>query len=165
MTDETFEGLCAYWQPRVYNFIFARLKDSDAADDVTAQTFLKAYDNLSRYDETRAAFSTWLFTIALNELRMYVRQAWRRHEQTWEEFFEPKTEETPEAAFLRMEKQEELLLALDKLTERERRVIELRYWSDMPYRDIADMLDITTSNVGVIINRALTKLRKILVKA
>ncbi len=161
-SEKTFEELYAYYQPRIYSFVFARIKNADDADDVTAQTFLKAYEHRAEYDESRGAFSTWLFSIALNEIKMYFRRAYRRREQTWGEFFESSNEEAPESALLRAEGWCDLLMALEKLTERERQLIELRYWSDMTYREIADFTGLTVTNVGVTLKRAMEKLKKIL---
>ena len=155
-SEKTFDELYSYYQPRIYNFVFARLKN---ADDITAQTFLKAYEHRAEYDESRGAFSTWLFSIALNEIKMYWRRAFRRREQTWGEFFESGTEESPEAALLRVEGWRDLLTALEKLTERERQMIELRYWSDMTYREIAEFTGLTVTNVGVTLKRAMEKLK------
>ena len=55
-----------------------------------------------------------------------------------------------------------LLMALDKLSERERRIIELRYWGEQDTRTIAQLLSMTDSNVRVTLHRALGKLKKIL---
>ena len=55
--EAAFEELYEYFFPRVYNFIFARLKNVADADDVTSITFMKMNENLESYDSTKAAFS------------------------------------------------------------------------------------------------------------
>ena len=56
----------------------------------------------------------------------------------------------------------ELLMALGKLSEREQRIIELKFWGEMSNKEIAETLDVSAANVGVILFRAMGSLRKIL---
>ena len=165
MTDEeAFEELYEYFFPRVYNFIFARLKNSADADDVTSVTFIKMNENLNRYDATKASFSTWLFKIANNALIDHTRRRESSNETEWDEFFDPAAPDyqQPEAQALTQETNRGLLMALDKLNERERRIVELRYWGEEDTRTIAEILDMTESNVRVTLHRALGKLKKFL---
>ena len=87
--EEAFEELYEYFFPRVYNFIYARLKNASDADDVTSTTFLKMNENLEYYDPAKAAFSTWLFRIANNALIDQTRRHEKNQETEWEEFFDP----------------------------------------------------------------------------
>lgn len=162
--EEAFEELYEYFFPRVYNFIYARLKNSADADDVTSVTFIKMNENLNNYDSTKAAFSTWLFRIANNALIDHTRRRENSNETDWDEFFDPAAPEyqEPEARILTEETNRGLLKALDKLNERERRIIELRYWGDLDTRAIAEVLNMTESNVRVTLHRTLGKLKKIL---
>ena len=162
--EEAFEELYEYFFPRVYNFIYARLKNSADADDVVSITFLKMNENLESYDPTKAAFSTWLFRIASNAIIDQTRHASHNQETEWEEFFDPSApeHEEPESRMMSSETSRELLLALDKLNERERRIIELKFWGDMDTRAIAEIVNMTEGNVRVTLHRALGKLKNIL---
>ena len=148
-TDEdAFEELYEHFFPRVYNFIFARLKNSADADDVTSITFMKMNENLERYNPAVAAFSTWLFRIASNAIIDHTRRADKSNETEWDEFFDPAAPE--------------YFAALDKLNERERRIVELKYFSDMDTRAIAELMSMTEGNVRTTLSRTLAKLKKIL---
>ena len=162
--EEAFEELYEYFFPRVYNFIFARLKNVADADDVTSVTFMKMNENLDSYDPGKAAFSTWLFRIASNAIIDHTRRASNSQESEWEEFFEPAAPATqePERQMIDNETSRELLKALDKLNERERRIIELRYWGEQNTRTIAEILSMSESNVRVTLHRTLGKLKNIL---
>ena len=162
--EEAFEELYEHFFPRVYNFIYARLKNSADADDVTSTTFLKMNENLESYDPNRAAFSTWLFRIATNSIIDHTRHIEKNQETEWEEFFDPAApeHEEPERQMITAETSRGLLAALDKLSERERRIIELRYWGEQDTKTIAELLSMTDSNVRVTLHRALGKLKNIL---
>ena len=162
--EEAFEELYEHFFPRVYNFIYARLKNSADADDVTSITFMKMNENLESYDPTRAAFSTWLFRIASNSIIDHTRRRDKSEETEWEEFFNPAApdHEEPERQIIASETSRGLLQALDKLSERERRIIELRYWGEQDTRTIAEILSMSESNVRVTLHRTLGKLKNIL---
>ena len=162
--ESAFEELYEYFFPRVYNFIYARLKNSADADDVTSITFMKMNENLERYDPTKAAFSTWLFRIATNSIIDHTRRRDKSQETEWEEFFDPAAPEyqEPETQTLTQENNRELLTALDRLNDRERRIIELRFWGDLNTRSIADVLSMTEGNVRFTLYRALGKMKKFL---
>lgn len=162
--EEAFEELYEHFFPRVYNFVYARLKNSADADDVTSITFMKMNENLESYDPTRAAFSTWLFRIANNSIIDHTRRRDKSEETEWEEFFDPAAPdyEEPERQIIASETSRGLLQVLDKLSERERRIIELRYWGEQDTRTIAELLSMSESNVRVTLHRTLGKLKNIL---
>ena len=162
--EDAFEELYEHFFPRVYNFIYARLKNSTDADDVTSITFMKMNENLNRYDPTKAAFSTWLFRIANNAIIDHTRRGEKDNETEWDEFFDPAAPEytEPEAQILQSEGNQELLTALGKLPERERRIVELKFFSELDTKTIASILEISESNVRVTLHRTLAKLKKLL---
>ena len=162
--EEAFEELYEYFFPRVYNFIFARLKNVADADDVTSITFMKMNENLESYDPTKAAFSTWLFRIASNALIDHTRRHENKNETEWDDLLDPAApeREEPESVMMSGETSRELLAALSKLNERERRIVELKFWGDMDTREIAEILSMTEGNVRVTLHRTLGKLKNIL---
>ena len=162
--EEAFEELYEYFFPRVYNFIFARLKNVADADDVTSITFMKMNENLDSYDPTKAAFSTWLFRIANNALIDHTRRHDKKNETEWDDLLDPAApdREEPEAVIMTGETNRELLAALDKLNERERRIVELKFWGDLDTRAIAEIISMTEGNVRVTLHRALAKMKNIL---
>lgn len=165
--EEAFEELYEYFFPRVYNFIYARVKNSADADDITSITFMKMNENLERYNPTQAAFSTWLFRIATNSIIDHTRRVENNQETEWEDFFDPAAPEyqEPEAQVLEKENNRELFAALDKLSERERRIVELKFFSDMDTRSIAEILMMSEANVRTTLHRTLAKLKKFLTQA
>lgn len=161
--DEAFAELYEKYFPPVYGMIFARLKDVTAADDVVSEIFMKVALNLDSHDK-KYAFSTWLFTIARNTLADYYRRQIRRFEESWDAFLEREApiSEQPEEKLLSSERTEKLLRAMSKLDERQRRIIELKYWSELSNVEIAEILGLSASNVGFIHYQAMKRLRAML---
>lgn len=166
VTDEAaFDELYEHFFPIIYNLIYVRVKNSATADDIVSDTFLKAFKSLSSFDSQRASFSTWLSRIAMRTLTDYYR--WQSHRQgnvEWDDVLSPAApeKEEPEQQYLVSEGRKDLLLALGKLGEREQRIVEMKFWGDMSNKEIAETLDLTPSNVGVILHRAIGELKKIL---
>ena len=166
VTDEAaFDELYDHFFPIIYNVIYVRVKNADVADDIVSDTFFKVNKNLHTFDSRKASFSTWISRIAIRTLTDYYR--WRSHREgnvEWEDVYSPAAPEndTPESKVLNDENRKELLLALDKLDEREKRIVELKFWGDLSNKEIADTLELTQSNVGVILHRAMGKLKNIL---
>ena len=162
--EAAFDELYDHFFPLIYNVIYARVKNSAIADDVVSDTFLKLTQSLASFDPERASFSTWLSRIAMRTLTDYYR--WQSHRQNveWDDIFSPAIDEkdSPEGRYLAIEGKSELLLALDKLSEREQHLIQLKFWGDMSNKEIAEAMDMTPSNVGVVLHRAMGQLRKIL---
>lgn len=163
---ESFAELYQHFFPRVYKFLLSKTANSDVSDEIVSQTFLKVYENLSKYDAKKAAFSTWIYQIALNELKMFWRSKKYRGdvEEELDESFDavaPEFEE-PEQKILQAETQEKIRAALEKLPERERKIIEMTYWLNYPPRKIAEVLDLTPNHVSVLLKRAKNNLKKFL---
>ena len=160
-SDEAFIRLYRIFYPRVYGFVFARVKNSSTADDVTSEVFLKAMLHLESY-RGESSFSTWITSIAIQEVSRYFYRQGRMKELTWEEFFdvEDSPQNRPEAVLLHEESRRELLKALDDLSERERLLVEMKYFAGLTQKEIAGQMDMTQSNVGVVLHRAMEKIRK-----
>ena len=162
--EASFDELYDHFFPIIYNVIYVRVKNSALADDIVSDTFMKMTQNLASFDPERASFATWLSRIAMRTLTDFYR--WQSHRQNveWDDVFSPAVDEKerPEGHLLEKEGKSELLLALGKLSEREQRIIELKFWGEMSNKDIAEALDMTPSNVGVVVHRAMGQLKKIL---
>lgn len=163
--DTAFIELYEKFFPLVYGMIFSRLKNVSAADDVVSEVFMKMSLNLHTYND-RYNFSTWLFTIATNTLINHFRKENRRREVSWDEFFEhaAPSSEQPEEKLLADERTANLLRAVDSLPERQRQIIALKYWAELSNVNIADILNISASNVGFIHFQAIKKLRELIDK-
>lgn len=145
---------------RVYNYVRYRISSPARADDITAQIFERALANLKRYDSKRAPFEAWLFAIARNAVNDALRQQQRRKLLSLDVVENrPSSDPTPEQALMKKELRHKVLQAVGKLDERERDLIALKFASGLTNRRIAELTGLTKSNVGVILYRAMKRLR------
>ena len=143
--------------PKIYNFFRYRVGDGPIAEDLTALTFEKAWRARHRYRRDRAAFSTWLFTIARNVATDHFRQ--RREFMSLEEAAENSDPRTPEDAVLRDSDFKRLTELLAAIPDRERELLSLKYAAELNNRTIASITGLSESNVGTILYRTLRNLR------
>jgi len=142
--------------PRVYNYFRYRLGDDPEVEDLTAATFERAWRHRDRYRQDRAAFSTWLFTIAGNLLIDYYRQ--RRPSTPMDDIVLPDGNPAVEEQVQTRQDFAHLHRLLAGLAEREQELIALKYGADLTNREIARLTGLSEANVGTILYRVARKL-------
>ncbi|HPL98324.1 MAG TPA: sigma-70 family RNA polymerase sigma factor [Bacillota bacterium] len=148
---------------RIYNYVHYRVNDFHEADDLTSQIFSKLFTKLRYYMPEKAPLSVWIFSIARNSVTDYYRS---RNRKTY--VFLEETAELSDLRFniddavMSRELRQHLYKALASLSEREQEIIALKFWSGCTNRDIAKLIGISESNTGVILFRAMGRLRQIL---
>ena len=165
VTDEAaFVELYNEFFPVVYKFLLSKCRNVEMADEAISRTFLNMYAHLAEYDERRGAFSTWLFRIAVNELRMIFRGQRSSLDKSWDEGFYPLApeKESPETRIVKREQEKELHGALQKLSEREQKILTMTYWLDMSAEEIAKEFGMTAEAVWASLSRSRKTLKKYL---
>ncbi len=157
VTEASFEDFYHLELPRIYNFFRYRVGDGPIAEDLTAETFEKAWRKRHRYRRDLASFSTWLFTIARRVAIDHYRQ--RRPNISLESISEVATDETLEDLTQKRSDFNRLSVLLSQLEDRDRELVALRYGAGLTNRAIAGLTGLTESNVGVILHRTLKRLR------
>jgi RNA polymerase sigma-70 factor (ECF subfamily) len=158
-----FEEIYNCYFSRIYNYVHYRVSNFNDADDLVSQIFEKLFIRFKCYCPEKAAFSVWLFTIARNTIIDYYRSKSRMNFTSIETAFElADSESDPSDAAVLNEIQQKLLKALATLSKREQDIIALKFWSGFSNRDIAKLVNISESNTGIILFRAMRRLRIIL---
>jgi RNA polymerase sigma-70 factor, ECF subfamily len=117
--------------------------------------------NFKSYKSEKASFSTWIFTIARNTLTDHFRRAHNQNTLPLDDPIPvvPDGGDSPEAELDRAEDLKILNACLAELSPTEREIISLKFGAEMTNRQIAKTLAISESNVGIIVFRAIRKLR------
>lgn len=161
------EALCRAWYEEhgraVYSYLRFHLSSADAAEDVTSETFLKAFQAAHRFDPALGTSRTWVFRIAQNALRDHLRRGRvRRHVPITNMRDLASAAPSPEERLLWEEEVAQLLSAVAELPERDREVVSLRYGSGLETAQVAEVLGIREAAVRTRLWRALARLRDLL---
>lgn len=154
-----FAALYDHYFPRIFTYIRYRVGSDAEADDLTAYVFERALTKITAFDPQRAPFGAWLFGIARNAVGNHRRSLWRflKLDALRQK---PASAPAPEDASIDREEQDRLLAAVAHLSDRERDLIALKYGAALNNRQIAEITALTESNVGVILHRAINRLRQ-----
>jgi RNA polymerase sigma-70 factor (ECF subfamily) len=145
----------------LYSFIAFRVRNREAAEDITSQVFEKALAAWDGYDPGRSSHGTWLFTIARNCLSDHFRRLGRRgRTDLLDERSAASSLGNPESELFAGERQRQLAAALSALDERGQELVALKFGAGLSNREIAALMDISESNAGTILYRSLAKLKK-----
>jgi RNA polymerase sigma-70 factor (ECF subfamily) len=145
--------------PRIYNYVRYRCGDADLADDLTAEVFERALTRFESYNPELGPFHAWILAIAHNLVCNHFRAERLRHFLPWEWFADRAAPgPIPEEQVIREERQHALHAALERLSDRERELVALKFSGGLTNTEIACLMGLSVSNVGVILCRALRRL-------
>lgn len=167
--QDAFAELVYSFQDAVFNLCYRMLGERTEAEDATQEAFIRAYNNLHRYDIGRS-FKTWLLSIASNHCIDRLRKR-RMHFLSLDEPLPSNMQlalsseqVSPEQHAVRNERSEYIQELLDELAPDDRAGIVLKYWYDYSYAEIASVLDTTESAVKSRLFRARRALAELLAK-
>jgi RNA polymerase sigma factor (sigma-70 family) len=140
----------------VGSYVLARVGNADVAETITSNVFLIV---VRRIEQCRASPAAWLWSIVRSELARYFRSR-RPTVAIDESFIDPSAQ--PAEAAESSEMQSRTRVALARLSDEQQGIIYLKFYLDMPNGEIATALGISASNVGVIVHRAVKRLRELM---
>lgn len=164
---EAFGLLYERYYPSIFLFIERRLGEHDLAADLTSQVFLKAMLKLGDYRFKGLPFSAWLFRVATNQVNEHYRKTRKQRVVSLDD---SNYERLLSDAALGNEggglpdPAEVLNYLLNSLNEEEVQLLELRFFEERPFKEVAFILGITENNAKVRAYRIIEKLKKIVAK-
>ncbi len=159
-SDEAFTNLVETYQKPVYNLCYRMVGEPEEAEDAAQETFLRAYQNLHRYDPSRS-FGTWIFSIAAHycidrlRKRKFAVFSMDAENEDGSSFELPDPDSPhPEAESVTKEERDHLHLMLKDLDATDRAAVIMRYWYDYSEVEIAQSLKLTVSAVKSRLHRS-----------
>ena len=157
---EKFAPLYEKYHEQIFRYIYQRMDDKELAFDVTSQVFLKAMNNLHKYEYRGVPFGSWLYRIAKSELYQAFRDRSSKrainietvHLATFMDVLEDEENEI---------NKKRLLSSIAELKEADVHLIEMRFFEQRPYKEMGEILGITENNAKVKTFRALEKLKQL----
>lgn len=168
--QKAYADLMLRYKDSIYFMALKMVNNRDDAMDLTIETFGKAFENIEKY-KPDFAFSTWLFRIATNNCIDFIRKkrlnvvsihAMEDNDGD-ERVFEIRSDVlNPEETSIKKQQKETLQLIVDKLPNRYKILINLRYFEEMSYEEISVQLDLPLGTVKAQLFRARDLLANIL---
>jgi RNA polymerase sigma-70 factor, ECF subfamily len=155
---EAFSGLFAQYKNLVYKTAYLMLGNKEEAEDALQEVFVLVHRSLFRFDACKGAFSTWLHSITCNYC---LNQHRKRHAALLS------LEDIPvvfASKFPGEQLAEKQIIdqAIFRLSDRQKAVVILRYYWDLPYAEISEILDVPLGTVKSRLDLAFKTLRKVL---
>lgn len=154
---EAFTELVRRYQDRIFGLVMRMTSNRDAALDLTQETFLAAWQNLPGFRQ-ESSFSTWLFQIALNKTKNYLKRA-SRESALPEDFDRESTVDNPEDTLAAKARQERLGHAIEQLPPVQQVVFHLRFYDHLPFDEIARIQKTSVSAAKTSFAEAVRKLK------
>ena len=152
---DAFGRLYDAYIKKIYAFIYYKTLDQETAEDISSLVFMKAWKNINQFKQ--GSFAAWLYTIARHAVTDHYRRQTKTVdiEDCWDLADDTDLiNETDKAMRLA-----DIKKALAKLKSREREIIIMRLWLDLPFQEIAQRLEQKEGAVKMAFSRALSRLK------
>ncbi|MDP2873710.1 MAG: sigma-70 family RNA polymerase sigma factor [bacterium] len=155
-----FAKIYEHYHPHLLRYFKNKVSHEEIAEDLTATVFTKAFESRSNYRWEGVPLSAWLYRIAHNLLVDHYRLA--KRSQTVDIADAPPisdTKPTPEDEFQQWEREQSLKELVQRLPQREKNIILLKFFEGYTNRAIAKMTGLSETNVGTIVYRVVKQMR------
>lgn len=156
-----FSAIYEHYQPHLFRFVSAKVNSKEIAEDLTSQTFEKALKNIHSFQWEGNSLSSWLYQIAKRLIIDYYR-ATARHSAVVTDAVDITTTSDNSSLEHQVESevnQDLLQKLIEKLPEKERKVMYLKFYNGYTNKLIAEITELSETNVGTIIYRAVQRLK------
>ena len=161
--EQAFAKLMQRYKRPVYHMILKMVRNVDDAEDLTIESFGKAFKSLHKFKKDYT-FSTWLFRIATNNTIDYIRKKKLNTLSLNNSFTDDYGEgismdvedenPTPEGEAIKAQKEELVQIFVDKLPPKYQKLVRLRYFHELSYEEIAEELEAPLGTVKAQLHRA-----------
>ncbi|MBX4187419.1 MAG: RNA polymerase sigma factor [Candidatus Doudnabacteria bacterium] len=155
---QNFDTIYDQYLPKIYQYVFYRLRHKQIAEDVTSQIFLKAVQHLGSFKQGQAPFGAWLYRIARNAVIDSVRR-----QKPVSDLETAMGVSSPDNVMRQIDAKVSLQAAqkqMQKLPDLQREVLTLRVWDELSHREIANILEISEDSSKVALSRAIANLKQ-----
>lgn len=155
---EAFGEIYNFFLSRIYRFVYYLVYDEAQAEDITQETFIKAWNAMPRFSLKKGTIQAYLFTIARNLVVDYQR---KKKEISLESGKLPDLpgEENLEKRFIKKEETDLVKDALSKLDKEDKEILIMKYFEDFSYTQIGRIIGKKEGAIRVGVHRTLLKLR------
>lgn len=159
---DAFGELYDLYLKKIYNYVFYRVHSQMDAEDITAKVFIRALNNIHRYEDRGYPFSAWLYRIAHNLVANWYRDISKRPVLSIDDYQERDMSvlANPEKAIVRSEEEEKLLFFILSLPEERQQLIILKFVDGLSNNEIGEIMNRTEGAIKSLYHRTLVSLRR-----
>lgn len=150
-----YRTIIEHYEHKVFATVMRIVRNKAIAEDLVQDIFIKAYNNISKYQST-GSFNAWLYRLAVHHCLDYMK---KKNPQIVHDELQLADYTYPESVVLQQEKERQLQALLNELHETEKMVLLLRYINELSYDEIAEVLHLTHNEVRNKLHRSKKKLR------
>ena len=144
---------------QIYRFVYSRVREQTAAEDVTSEIFMKALRAMPRYQDTGRPFAAWLYQIAVNAIADRYRTL--KPSQPLEDFHDLSVAGPPlDEVAAQRDEMRRIWSLVEALPPQQRTALVLKFQEDMKIEDIAVAMGKTSGAVKLLIHRGVNRLRE-----
>lgn len=155
---EAFSRLYESHVRRIYDFVYFKTYHKETAEDITGNTFMKAFDRIQQFDPRKGMFIAWLYTIAKNEVNDYFRKA--HPVLSLDDIWDVPAVADVEIDAVNRESFEVLQRYMQKLPASKRDILIMRVWQDLSFREIAAILEQSEGQCKMTFYRLIDKMKQ-----
>ena len=155
---EEFTKLYDFYIKKIYDFIYYRTQHRETAEDITSKTFIKALDNMDKFNPNSGTFKAWLYCIARNTVIDHYRT--QKKDVDIDNVFNLANDEDMVRDVDAKMKIETIKEYMEKLKPQERDIIILRVWDQLSYKEISEVLNKSEASIKMMFSRTMIKLRQ-----
>ena len=157
-----FSTLFEHFGPRVKSLMLKYGASGELAEEIVQETFVLVWRKASQFDESKAAASTWIFTIARNKRIDILRRQNRPEPDEDDPLFQPDPIPQSDSLLVGKERAAAVQRAMAKLPEQQREVLQRSYFAEETHTEIAQSLKAPLGTVKSRLRLALVKLRTLI---
>jgi RNA polymerase sigma-70 factor (ECF subfamily) len=156
-----FNPIVKRYVKKIRRYLARLIGNWQESEDITQEVFIKTYTNIGSFN-SKMKFSSWIYRIAHNEGVNFIKKHYKIQKVRYDDqinhyFYE---QNNALSKILQNENKEKIKEGLFKLPKKDSEILELYYFDDKSYLEIADILEISINSVGSKIKRAKDKLKK-----
>lgn len=159
-SESAFREVYSKYIRGLYAYVRRRVRSHEDAEDVTAQVFAQAYDQLEPRDAGSPEVARWLFTVARNMAVNHRRKRKFIATVSVEEVVDESESSDPAKEAVKADDIERLIAMIQSLPEEQRKALVLRFVDDLSHAEIAELLGRSEGSARVLLHRTVTELRR-----
>lgn len=163
---ESFNLIFKFYKKKIFNLCYHYIGIIPDAEDAAVEVLFKVYNSLKKFDN-RYKFSTWIYKIAYNYSIEILRKKKREDKYINSGSFRELKfveKDTPSTQLFELNKKENFKEELKKIPKNFQEVLMLKYYHDLSYQQISEIMNLPKNTVGILILRAKKALKKQIVK-